>query len=271
MIKPNSLKFHDVTHFEFVGIEGRGTASASWLRHEGVYYLWKQDIFTDFLYNEVIAYEMASQLRIKSAECILAIRDGAYGIISKDVDEYGCKMRNLLEIYPQFELVEDRGYSAEAFIDKITNKNEIGMHMSYENVLNMLLFDYLIENTDRHYGNIGIDDQNGDIAPFYDNAASLSLFSENKASLLYDRENSTWVYHCDIPSYLLRTFKIYFIVYGSRFLKRCENLNIVDILLRIEGVMGRTKSEEYMDTLPDLIESRIETLRSVLQYAIKEK
>lgn len=136
--------------------------------------------------------------------------------------------------------------------------------MTYENVINLLLFDYLIENHDRHYGNIGVDSNTGDIAPYYDNAASLSLVTQDKLTMLYDEAANRRISHSEIPHYLASFQDGAFLKYGSEFYKRCRDLNIYDILLKLKKCMSTMKYEDYEEKMPKLIDNRVQTIRDVL-------
>jgi hypothetical protein len=257
--------YKDVSHYTELEQEGRGTAESYWLESEdGTRYLWKKEIAEDFLFSEVIAYEISKQLGLCSAQVLLAEYNGEKGILSKDVNYYGCNMVNLIEVYAYFTFHDDICYSWRSFKECLTDHMGLGFTMSYESVVNLLLFDYLIENLDRHYGNIGIDLNTGDIAPYYDNAASLFLCSEDRLSMFYDESEKRRIYYSEIPQYLASHNDSAFIKYGSEFYQRCRNLNIYDILLKIEKCMGRSKYQDYEDSLPSLIDGRVRNIKDVV-------
>jgi hypothetical protein len=46
-----------------------------------------------FLFNEIVAYEIANKIGLQSAKCILAKYKGVNGVLSEHVNEtYGCYM-----------------------------------------------------------------------------------------------------------------------------------------------------------------------------------
>jgi len=99
-------KYMDVSHFDLLGVEGRGTVDALWLQSpEGFRFLWKNEPSRDARLSEIMAYEISKQLNLQCAEYSLALYEGQQGVLSKDIDYYGISMRNLLEVYPSFETI----------------------------------------------------------------------------------------------------------------------------------------------------------------------
>jgi hypothetical protein len=255
----------DVSHYDFLALEGEGTAESIWLEDPNkTQYLLKYEYSEDYLYNEVIAYKIATSLGLQSAECTLAICHGKRGVLSKNVNHYGCHMVNLMIQYPQFRILEGYKYSVRSFADWVHPLNGSNLRMTYKSIINLLLFDYLIENLDRHYGNIGVDAFTGDLAPFYDNAASLSLSGEVKSSLIIDEETSLPIMHSEIPLHLAHRYGNFFLKYGSEFYKSCTSLNMYEILEPLRNVMGNMKHNDYMDYLPNIIDARVQELRRIL-------
>jgi len=254
--------YEDISHFKYLGLVDQGTAGSLWLESpDGIRYHWKNEPSRDARVNEVIACEIATQIGLTCAQYTLAIYEGMEGVLSKDIDYYGVSMRNLIEVYPDFTLIDGKYYTLESFLKYCKSDADQDKCMTRYSVANLLLFDFLIGNFDRHYGNIGIDLNTGDIAPFYDNAAGLYLTNDNKPSLLYDEQSEKQILHQDIPSYLVRKLGVALV---ANFFERCHNINIHDILLKLEKVMGRQVYDSYAETLPDLIDERCEIIRTAV-------
>lgn len=126
------------------------------------------------------------------------------------------------------------------------------------------MFDYLIGNFDRHFGNIGVDANTGDLSPFYDHAAGLQLSDENRESLIYDVESEKRVAHRDIPLHLIKKIGI---TYVSKFYTRCSELNVYNVLLKVQTVMGNQSYEEYEEILPELLNSGINWIKDAVILA----
>lgn len=116
--------------------------------------------------TECICYEIAKQMGIECAEYSLEEQDGELLSISKwFYDE------SIERFYSANKLMRILGLTRENLYDKfINNIEDIQIHID-----NMIVFDYIVNNTDRHLKNFGFL-LNGDrirFAPIYDNGLSL--------------------------------------------------------------------------------------------------
>ena len=116
--------------------------------------------------TECICYELAKQMGIDCAEYSLEEQDGELLSISKwFYDE------SIERFYSANRLMRILGLTRENLYDKLINNIEdIQIHID-----NMIVFDYIVNNTDRHLKNFGFL-LNGDkirFAPIYDNGLAL--------------------------------------------------------------------------------------------------
>ncbi len=150
--------------------------------------------------SEKLAFEIAKLIGISAAETELAVFKSKAGSISRNFISKECG-DNLIELvdfiqesFPQYDpeqmLDEQTGafYSLEMIIKSVRDKEESLITC----ILNYMLFDALIGNTDRHHSNWGViydDSGSMKMAPSYDHSASLGskVSSESVSEILRDR------------------------------------------------------------------------------------
>lgn len=169
--------------------EGSGRSEKIWLQNPDTgqigLFKFKKDKGTTDHVSECIAYDLSCLLDIPCAKFELGTyndREGSisYNIIQKN-DEILIEGINFISLlYP--------AYDSEIFIDTETqNKYSIEMIMKSidkivpnDDFLKMLIFDYLIGNSDRHQSNwaIILNLSNGSMkwSPLYDNSSSLCAY-----------------------------------------------------------------------------------------------
>lgn len=160
----------------------------------------KKDIGTTDHVSECIAYEIAQLLGIPCAKFELGMYHGKEGSMSYNIIKNSNQI--LVEgiyfitlIYPE--------YDPEQFIDIVTKhrysvemvKRAIESFVSIESFLKMLMFDYLIGNSDRHQNNwaIIIEDGKMEWSPLYDNSSSLCAYiSEEQIVGYFGKDKNRW-------------------------------------------------------------------------------
>jgi len=167
--------------------EGSGRSEKIWLQNPDTgqigLFKFKKDKGTTDHVSECIAYDLSCLLDIPCAKFELGTYFGREGSISYNIirgnDEIlieGISFISLL--YP--------GYDSEKFIDTETQnkysvemiKKSIERIVPIDDFLKMLIFDYLIWNSDRHQSNWAMVFCNGNMkwSPLYDNSSSLCAY-----------------------------------------------------------------------------------------------
>lgn len=184
--------------------EGSGRSEKIWLQNPDTgqigLFKFKKDVGTTDHISECIAYEIAQLLDIPCAKFELGRYHGREGSISYSIIKKSSQ--NLVEginfitlLYPE--------YDPEKFIDVRTErrysiemvKKSIEEFVPIEGFLKMLMFDYLIGNSDRHQNNWAILIKNDKMewSPLYDNSSSLcSYISEDKIADYFGKDKNRW-------------------------------------------------------------------------------
>lgn len=190
---------------EYAGAsEGSGRSEKIWLQNPDTgqtgLFKFKKDVGTTDHVSECIAYEIAQLLEIPCAKFELGMYHGREGSMSYNIIKNSNQI--LVEgiyfitlIYPE--------YNPEQFID-IATKHRYSIEMvkkatekfvSIEGFLKMLVFDYLIGNSDRHQNNWAILIEDGKLrwSPLYDNSSSLCAYiSEEQISGYLGKDKNRW-------------------------------------------------------------------------------
>jgi len=197
-----SFKIVDLNSWRKLGVAAPGRNEKYWfVNHLGEEWLFKiPKVGTTEHVSEKLAYEIAQLVGIEAAETEFATYKGRLGTVSKNFVEVD-KGENLIEMLdliqkmqPGYdpELMKDtwtgREYSLELVIDVIRATKEA--LITY--VMQYLIFDALIGNSDRHHGNWGIiysAFRETRMAPSYDHSASLGskIREEDIENILNDR------------------------------------------------------------------------------------
>ena len=184
--------------------EGSGRSEKIWLQNPDTgqtgLFKFKKDIGTTDHVSECIAYEIAKLLEIPCAKFELGIYHGREGSMSYNIIKNS--NQSLVEgiyfitvIYPE--------YNPEQFIDSVTKhrysiemvKKAIEPFVPIEGFLKMLMFDYLIGNSDRHQNNwaIIIEDDKMEWSPLYDNSSSLCAYiAEEQIAGYFGKDKTRW-------------------------------------------------------------------------------
>ena len=184
--------------------EGSGRSEKIWLlnpdtKQTGLF-KFKKDVGTTDHVSECIAYDIACLLEIPCAKFELGTYQGRQGSISYNIIQNADEV--LVEgIY--FIMLLYPTYDSEKFMDIETqHKYSVGMIMksiekftSIQEFLQMLIFDYLIGNSDRHQSNWALI-SNGESmkwSPLYDNSSSLCAYiAEEQIDSYLGKDMTTW-------------------------------------------------------------------------------
>ena len=186
------------------GTEGSGRSEKIWLQNPDTeqigLFKFKKDSGTTDHVSECIACQIAQKLELPCAKFELGIYDGREGSMSYNIidTEEAILIEGInfiTKVYPE--------YDEEKFMDPVTeHRYSIEMvqevtkiYASIEEFLKMLMFDFLIGNTDRHQSNWALISENNKMewSPLYDNSSSLCAYiSEEQISNYLGKDKNRW-------------------------------------------------------------------------------
>ena len=172
-IKRDSMGFIELDRFRLINYEKVPKSSCFTFIHKGKRYFFKPTKRIEDIYNESIAYEIAKDFGIDAIPYDIASRNGQIGYLSKDcldpgmiyledmlISFYG-NDRNKCNLSDVEFMLQER-YS-EDFAKKISKQ-----------LIDLLMFDLIIGNTDRHDRNILINEREEKLGPVFDNELMLN-------------------------------------------------------------------------------------------------
>lgn len=184
--------------------EGSGRSEKIWLQNPNTgqigLFKFKKDIGTTDHVSECIAYKIAQLLEIPCAKFELGIYRGREGSMSYNIIE---NPEQILVEGIYFITLIYPGYNSEKFIDSNTHhrysvemvKKSIERFVPIESFLKMLMFDYLIGNSDRHQNNWALLLEKKEMrwSPLYDNSSSLCAYiSEDQIESYFGKDKNRW-------------------------------------------------------------------------------
>lgn len=185
--------------------EGSGRSEKIWLinpdnKQTGLF-KFKKDIQTTDHISECIAYKLACLLNIPCARFDIGIyKDKAgsmsYNIVNKEGILFLEGIHFINHIYSQYDpeqlldIETGRKYSIEMIKKALEAYQGV-----FEQFIGILVFDYLIGNTDRHQSNWALVCENDKwrLSPLYDNSSSLCAYlSSSKLETFLGRDMKLW-------------------------------------------------------------------------------
>ncbi|MCI8920246.1 MAG: hypothetical protein HFH29_16210 [Eubacterium sp.] len=196
----------DFSHWkEYEGAsEGSGRSEKLWLinpdTNQTGLFKYKKDVETTDHVSECIASDIAGLIGIPCAKFEIGMFRGREGSISYNIVER--EGITLIEGIYCISLMYDN-YDAERLMDIKTGekyslemiKKALNEFKLFEDFLSILVFDYLIGNTDRHQSNWAfcLEDKNITLSPLYDNSSSLCAYvSEAKIDQYLGKDQVLW-------------------------------------------------------------------------------
>lgn len=274
--------------------EGSGRSEKVWLYNPELQinglFKFKKDTCTTEHISECIAYHLAEYLCLPCAKFELGTykeREGSfsYNIITDNrVSSLVEGINYITRFYPE--------YDAEKFKDMASGK-VYSVDMIYEvtkgvfdfkSFLNMLLFDFLIGNSDRHQSNWAViqGDRKTGFSPLYDNGSSLcSYISDAKVYLgndrlrwrsLVDTKSRSLIrrtmYDCKRPTHLEMIKYIHEKYYeGSReFAQKICELSPDTITSIVELGAENKLYPDKMQLICNFLNAKVEMLKQVYGY-----
>ncbi|MCR4940409.1 MAG: HipA domain-containing protein [Treponemataceae bacterium] len=156
-----------------------GELSKRWFKKDGINYLEKAGTGTEQQepLNEVLASEICRRLDIPYVPYYLTIRDDKYFCYCPDMVDQSTEMVPMDALYEDLHLIDGKFYDYNQLIKRCQDMN---IPNAEENLLKILLLDYIIANIDRHSYNISfLRDSNTlqwkGLAPVYDSGKSMFL------------------------------------------------------------------------------------------------
>lgn len=166
-----------ITEYRSPDLTTNGWLKKAWRREEGKDYLYKMGSFPYFQepLNEVFCSELAKKFcQIDFVEYSLKKINGQYCSVCENF------IKKDMEFVPAFSIyqTQKRPFYIEPYEFLLARCEEFGITDVKDKIAQMMSFDYLISNTDRHMGNFGFM-QNintlkfSGMAPLFDNGTSL--------------------------------------------------------------------------------------------------
>jgi hypothetical protein len=184
--------------------EGSGRSEKIWLKNidtgETGLFKYKKDVGTTDNVSECIANQIAKVLEIPCARFELGTYMGKEGSMSYNIIEE--HTQTLIEGI-HFIALRYPDYNSERFFDEKTQHRysiemvvkSIENFVPIDDFLKMLIFDYLIGNTDRHQSNWAVIMENSKMrwSPLYDNSSSLCAYVlENQIESYFGKDTNKW-------------------------------------------------------------------------------
>lgn len=167
--------------------EGSGRSEKIWLKNPVTgqigLFKYKKDLETKDHVSEKLASDLAALLELPCAQVEIGTYENREGSMSYLINKYNEELIEGISLINQYY----PNYSAEKMYDSSLDEH-YSIHMLSKSIekygllkdlLKMLVFDYLIGNTDRHQNNWAIINKgNGayEFSPLYDNSSSLCCY-----------------------------------------------------------------------------------------------
>lgn len=277
--------------------EGSGRSEKIWLKNPDTgqtgLFKFKKDIGTTDHVSECIAFQIAQVLDIPCARFELGTYKGREGSVSYNIIEQ--ENQTLIEGIYFISLLYPT-YDVEKFIDvKTQHRYSIEMILAsiekfvpVNGFLNMLLFDYLIGNTDRHQSNwaVVMDRERMQWSPLYDNSSSLCAYiADNQVDSYLGNDRIRWraltdtksksLICCRVtddkrPTHLevIKYLKQY---YGDSTKEMAEKMSELLTRNTVENMLSAYTKREFSDKKKILIGKYLDSKIQMLQDVYRRK
>lgn len=156
-----------------------GELPKRWFKKDGINYLEKAGSGTEQQepLNEILASEICKRLNIPYVPYHLSIRDEKYYCYCPDMVDENTELVPMDSVYQDLHFIDGKFYDYEKLINRCS---DLGIPDAENNLLKIILLDYIMANIDRHSFNISfIRDSNTlqwkGVAPVYDTGKSMFI------------------------------------------------------------------------------------------------
>lgn len=264
---------------EYTGFhEGSGRSEKIWLINNstqeiGLFKFPKSPYTTEHI-SEKLSSDIANKLNFPCANIDIGIRNGRIGsfshLINKDNETLIEGVAFISKKYPK--------YNPEDMIDKDSN-DYYSLEMIFDSIpscdiqhefINLLLFDFLIGNTDRHQNNWAILSNNGimRLCPAYDNGSSLCCYLEedkidmylgndkikfnslvntkSKSRIRLDKHCKKEPTHLEVISYIKKNYYIESIGFVNSIINSIHDLTMDELLSKYSEAIFSDKRKKLI-------------------------
>lgn len=171
--KRDSMGFIELDKFRIRDYEAVPKSNCFTFTYKGKRYFFKPTKRVEDIYNESIAYEIAKDFGIDAVPYDIASKDGEIGYLSKDCFRPGMMYLEDMLISFYGNDLNKCNLSDVEFMLQERYSEEFAAKISKQ-LIDMLMFDLIIGNIDRHDRNIVINEREEKIGPVFDNELMLN-------------------------------------------------------------------------------------------------